>query len=58
MPTPQRTTPPIPTNSRRAPVNLSQTSQDAAPDDLGHESMQSNIKRNTTGQGERTDRGD
>ena len=33
-------------------------SQDTRPDDLGHEGMESNIKRNTSGEGQRQDRGD
>jgi hypothetical protein len=32
--------------------------RDPAPDDLGHEGMESNIKQNTTDQGQRKDRGD
>jgi hypothetical protein len=31
---------------------------DPTPDDLGHEGMESNIKQNTTDQGQRKDRGD
>jgi hypothetical protein len=31
---------------------------DPAPDELGHEGFESNIKQNTTNQGQRKDRGD
>jgi len=40
------------------PRVLSKISQDPAPDDLGHEGMESNIKQNTTDHGQRKDRGD
>jgi hypothetical protein len=39
------------------PRILSGTSQDARPDDLGHEGVESNIKGNTTKKGPRHDRG-
>jgi hypothetical protein len=40
----------------RSPKVLSGTTQDARPDDLGHEGVTSGVKRNTTGHGERQDR--
>jgi hypothetical protein len=40
----------------RSPKKLSGTTQDARPDDLGHEGMVSTTKRNTTNHGERQDR--
>jgi hypothetical protein len=40
----------------RSPKVLSGTTQDAHPDDLGHEGVASGVKRNTTGHGERQDR--
>ena len=40
----------------RSPKVLSGTTQDARPDDLGHEGITSGVKRNTTNHGERQDR--
>ena len=40
----------------RSPKVLSGTTQDAHPDDLGHEGVTSGVKRNTTNHGERQDR--
>ena len=42
--------------SDRSPKVLSGTTQDARPDDLGHEGVTSGVKRNTTNHGERQDR--
>ena len=47
-----------PPGGEQQPRVLSKISQDPAPDDLGHEGMESNIKQNTTDQGQRKDRGD
>lgn len=44
--------------SQQQPKVSSGIARDPAPDDLGHEGMESNIKQNTTDQGQRKDRGD
>jgi hypothetical protein len=52
---------PAPSPSENAgpqPKVSSGIAPDPTPDDLGHEGMESNIKQNTTDQGQRKDRGD
>jgi hypothetical protein len=52
---------PVPSPSENAgqqPKVSSGIAPDPTPDDLGHEGMESNIKQNTTDQGQRKDRGD
>jgi hypothetical protein len=50
---------PLPSETAgQQPRGSSSIPHDPTPDDLGHESMESNIKQNTTDQGQRKDRGD
>jgi hypothetical protein len=52
--------PPIapPTEKAGQQPGASRVAPDPRPDELGHEGLESNIKQNTTDQGERKDRGD
>jgi hypothetical protein len=56
------TKPPTPAPTPAEPSSQQQRAsgiaRDPAPDDLGHEGTESNIKQNTTDQGQRKDRGD
>lgn len=49
---------PLPSESAGQPARAPGIARDPTPDDLGHEGMESNIKQNTTDQGQRKDRGD